>query len=403
MKIAVCIATGNIDIHGYLERYAAGFAQAGAARGIEVEIIRYPHADFYSRLFANLATPDCIVHFYGYVFDLPPVKADGLTVNPFDVCSATVVTSIGDHPFSSFMHRTVLNAHPRMRFAVMDNGFKDEMLSMNPILEGAYYDHQPVPPPTNFNENDVRPFDDREFDLVVPMYICDMAGHDMQFVLSKLRQDWFAKIIAETYETSRATPNKSPCEIFTEVFQSTMGLSLGEVSLRNPAIVPQILNAVTAVDSIIRQERRRDMAARLLRSVDGLKVAMTCDPFPDLTVDDNVQFLGRRSADDVSALMANSRAILNCNPSYPSSLHERIVSGMMSGSCVITDLNAEVSRRFADDDLIAYAPELDQSLEDIFASRDVAAIAHTGKCKVSEDRSYSWNGHIDRLVRAAAA
>jgi hypothetical protein len=100
--------------------------------------------------------------------------------------------------------------------------------------------------------------------------------------------------------------------------------------------------------------------------------------------------------------MADSRAILNCNPSYPSSLHERVVSGMLYNSCVITDINPYLSETFAPSELVAYEPNTPMSLPDIFANCDVETIAAAGAHKIRKDPAFSWDAHIDGLQQAAA-
>jgi hypothetical protein len=403
-KIALCIASGMVDMFGYLHRYAETFARVARQRGVEIEVLRYPEPDFYPRLLANMADKDCIVHFYGYLYDLKlPNTAGGPDINPMEFSHATIVTSIGDHPFSSFMHCTVANAHPRMKFIVMDSAFQGEMQAMNGTLRDAYYDHQPVPPPINFDENRPIAFKDRGLDLFVPMYIRDMTGSGIDSVLAHIDAAWFIKIVGATYETCSADPSLSPFPVFAAHFQQEVGLPVEYVCKHNNGIVASMMNAVTGVDGIIRQERRLKMVETLLANVGGLKVALTCDPFPSLKVDGNVTFIGMQKVGSVSALMANARAVLNCNPSYPTSLHERVVSGMFYGNCVISDVNVEIAQRFQTDELIAYAPESGLTLHDIYAATDIEGVARAGAAKVAADPAYSWDGHFDRLLQAAAA
>jgi hypothetical protein len=406
MKIAVCIATQDADAYGYLQRYADQFSWTARCRGVDVEILRYPEDDFYPRLVKNLSDESCVIHFYGYLFNfsLPGHwNGGGDAVNIIDYSRATTVATIGDHPFSTFMHGTVENAHPSTKFIVMERSFQEEVRTMKPALADAVYDHQPIPPPTNYDCGKKVAFNEREFDLVVPMYFAAMAGRDINFLLSKLTADWFAEIAAITYETARTAVDRSPFLIFCEVFQAKVGLTLDEVRERNPAIMGQIVNVISGIDGIIRQERRKAMLGSLLRSVDGLKVAVTSNPIQDLEVDERVQFVGPRPVGETADLMANARATLNCNPSYPSSLHERVVSSMLYGSCVITDINRCIGERFCADEFVPYGLCNAMTIADIYDSYDVESIAAAGASKVCADRSYSWDGHLDRLLQTAAA
>jgi hypothetical protein len=405
MKIALCIATAGVDSYGYIARYAQRFSEVARARGFEVEVLRHPGPDFYTRLYVNLMDPECVVHFYGYLFNLnlDNGSSDRRALSAIEVSSATTVTTIGDHPFSTFMQSTVQHAHPRMKFIIMDSAFQDEMQTINPDLSSASYDHQPISPPTNYDPEKSKKFANCDWDLVVPMFVTNMSGHGIKFVLSNLDADWFVKVVTDTYESALTTTERSPFQIFRECFHRHVGLSLEEVRDGNPKVVNQMIMTIAAVDGIIRQERRQKMVRSLLRSVGKLKVAVTCDHFAGLDVDENVQFLGKRSVADVATLMGNARAVLNCNPSYPSSLHERVVSGMMYESCVITDVNRYIEENFDADEYVSYAPSSSMTIADIYGSCDVRAVAEKGAQKVGADSAYTWNSHFDRFVHAAAA
>jgi hypothetical protein len=73
----------------------------------------------------------------------------------------------------------------------------------------------------------------------------------------------------------------------------------------------------------------------------------------------------------------------------------------MYESCVITDVNSYIAKSFSADEYVAYAPESEMNIADIYAAHDIEAVARTGARKVHGDPSYSWNGHINRLMHAA--
>jgi len=229
-----------------------------------------------------------------------------------------------------------------------------------------------------------------------------MSGHDIRFILSKVDADWFAKVMAATYEISTASNERSPFHIFEECLQEKVGLTFSEILQHNPKIVRSMLMSVAAVDGLVRQERRQRMVNNILRSVGSLKVAVTCERFSALDVDESVTFLGRCNIDNVIARMANSRAILNCNPSYPSGLHERLISGMFYQSCVITDVNQAITDTFSSDEYVRRAPDSSMTLEDVFSTYDVQAVAQHGFHRVRRDPAFSWDSHIDGLLRVAA-
>jgi len=405
MKIAVCIAPSSVDHYGYLPRYAAQLAAAAQARGIAVEILQFPKDDFFARLFTNLADENCIVYFYGYLYDLRLVTsvAKGGIIHALENSRATTIATVGDHPFSPFMQAAIGHAHPSTRFIVMDKTFPDEMRALNPALKDSRYAYRPIAPAATYEANLATNFDDRHFDLVVPMFVTDMSENGIDFILSSVHTDWFKRTIEATYAQSLVEYQKSPFHIFTECLQAEIGtITFDDIRGQNPKFVREILTTLAAVDGLVRQDRRQQMIASLLKTVGGLKVAVTCDPIPALKVDERVEFLGKRPVSDVVGLMSNTRAVLNCNPSYPSSLHERVVSGMLYESCVITDINSYIDRNFSAKELVPYAPDESKTLPDIFETCDVAAIAAAGRTRIKGDPAYSWNAHIDGLLQAAA-
>lgn len=405
MKIAVCVAPAGADSYGHLSRYAEQLAAAGRRRGVSVEILRFPSDDFFARLFANLADEECIVHFYGYLYDLrvaASVAPDGF-VHALENSRATTVATIGDHPFSSFMQPMIVNAHPRTRFIVMDRSFRDEMCALNPALAHSHYEYRPITPPINYEASLLTDFKDRDFDLLVPMYVTDMSHIGLDFIVAQAAADWFKNVIVATYERASVETNLSPFHILMECLQAELGpITFDDIRGQNPNFVGEIMMSVAAIDALVRQDRRRKIITSLLKSVGDLKVAVTCDPIPALQVDDNVSFVGMRPVSDVVELMANTRALLNCNPSYPTGLHERVISGMLYNSCVITDLNPFMSETFSPSELVPYAPNESMTLPDIFKTWDVEAIAAAGGEKVRNDPAFSWDAHLDGLQSAAA-
>jgi len=406
MKIAVCVAPPPADCYGHLRRYAAQLTQAAGRRGVAVETLSYGAADFYPRLFANLADENCIVHFYGYLYDLrmqTSVAGDAV-IHALDASRAAAVATIGDHPFSPFMHRLVRHAHPRTRFIVLDKTFRDEMLVLNPALGGATYHYQPITPPVNFDPTRVKPFAARTYDLVVPMHLTDMAGHGINFILSHISTDWFRRAITGMYETALRDTDRNPMHIFVECLCAELGeVSLAQIGENNIDHLNQMLIAIGSVDGLVRQERRQRTISNLLRQVGNLKVAITSKAVPAMAVDDRVRFVGMQNIEGTVALLSDTRAVLNCSPTYPTNVHERVSSGMMYGSCVITDTNPYIRNAFAPHEYVTYGPQSSMTIADLYGERRVAEVADAGARRVRADAAYGWDAHIDGLLRAAAA
>ena len=405
MRIAVCVPPAAADCYGHHTRYAEKIAELGAGRSIAVEILRYADPDFLARLFTNLQDEECIVHFHCYLYDL---KIQATTVAPdvrhaLDRCRARTMATISDHPFAGFMQAMVRDAHPDTRFIVIDNTFPDEMRYMNPALGEAEFVHLPFVAPVSFDEDCVVDFDRRAYDLVLPLFIADTSSMSIGSMLGPGVDAWFVRVVTATYEIARTDLSRNPFHILDACMRAEIGTTLDDLRKVQPESVPALLNVLSRLDGLVRHERRAAVIGSLLRSVGDLRVGVLGHPVPSLQVDTKVEFLGGQNTRATAALMADSRAVLNCSPSYPTNVHERITVGMLYGSCVITDVNPYIAETFSDGDFIAYAPGSSMTLEDVFAAHDTRAIAHRSGMRARTDVPFSWPAHFDALLQIAQA
>lgn len=400
-KVAVCVPPARCDVYGHLTRYACQLAETGAGRGVAVEILRFGAPDFMARLFANLADEEAVVHFHAYLYDLKVWASQALTkqVHVLDNARATVLATVSDHAFSDFMQEMVRGAHPKTNFIVVDRTFPDEMRAMNPALKAARFDYQAGGPPQNYDRTRQIPFAARAFDLVVPVHIVDLTGRNFADLLAKITAPWLRDVVTATYEIGVADISVNPFHTFMEHLRAALGATFEEINSHRPDIAGAILNTLSGADGLIRQERRHRMIRALLKSVGSLKVAVMGDRVPGVDADANVAFLGMQKTDEAIGLMANTRAVLNCNPTYPTNLHERVTVGMMYGACVITDINPYLAQTFTRAELLPYIPGSALTVADLFAAHDIAAVAAAGAARVHGDRTFSWDGHFDELVR----
>ena len=405
MKLVVCVPTASSDCYGHLSRYAEQLSNTGNEHGYDVRILRFGTSEFLQNLLAALADEDTVVHFHCFLYDLQLNfgPGDPRTRHLLDDARATVLATISDHPFSDFMQNMIRNAHPRTNFIVIEKTFPDEMCAINPRLSDARFDFQRFGPPQNFDSTLITAFSERSFDLVIPVRIVDLTGRDIDALCAKIRTPWLSNAIAATYETSIRDISRSTFHVFLEHLSTNLGgASFADIREYKPQAADCILNAMSAVDGLVRQGRRHRMIRSLLRSVGDLKVGVLCDPVPGVKVDENVQFLGQRQTPETIRLMADTRALLNCNPTYPSNLHERVTVGMLYGSCVITDVNPCIDKTFSRDEFLPYGPGYSATIADIFADYDVEAVGAAAAAKVQGDRAYSWEGHFDELQRVIA-
>jgi hypothetical protein len=195
--------------------------------------------------------------------------------------------------------------------------------------------------------------------------------------------------------------SRNPFHVFEDCIGRELGARLSDFRAQRPDLVPPLIELMNVVDSIARQERRHRMVGSLLKSIGDLKVVVMADPVPSLVVPPGVKFVGRQPAANAAHLMANARAILNCNPTYPSNVHERVSVGMLYGACVISDQTPGLAANFAPGEYLPYAPDSAATLTDLFASRDIRKIAEAGAAKVRGVTDFSWEGEFARLMQVA--
>jgi hypothetical protein len=404
MKFAVCVPLAHCDCYGHLSQYASQLAETARGRGITTEIIHAKSPDFAARLFANLADEDCVVHFHTFLYDLrlEASLAGKMSMHALDNARSTTFATVSDHPFTDFMQDMVRRAHPATTFIVIERAFAEEMRALNPALKPENFEYQSFGPPLNFDATKVKPFRARDFDLVVPLRVIDLAWRNIDQLMSRIEVSWLAAATKATYDIAVADLTRSPFHIFMEELCRVLGkLTFADIRGHKPELADGIMNVLSAVDGIVRQTRRHRVVSTLLRDVGSLKVAMLCDPVPGLQVDENVRFLGARSAPETIPLLADARAVLNCNPSYPTNLHERVTVGMLYGSCVISDVNTYMAQNLTRQQFLPYEPGNNATLRQLFEDHDIEAIGAAAAKRAHDDRGFTWDAHVDELVRIA--
>ncbi|MCA0202207.1 MAG: hypothetical protein LCH56_15475 [Proteobacteria bacterium] len=405
MKIAVCVPPPVADAYGHLTCYAEKIAEIGAARGMETEVLRYADDDFFARLFANLMDEDCLVHFHSFLYDLkvhtsPAVKK---VRHALEFARARTIATVSDHPFSDFMQEMVRNAHPKTKFIVIDNTFPDEMRFINPALEEAEFVHQPFVAPVSFEDQRYIEFDRRDYDLVLPLLLIDTSKLNLKTLLGGIGDGWFSRSVMATYEIVRSDLSQNPFHVFTHVMKAETGAEPADLQSKHPKVIPALLRSLSIVDGYVRHERRTRVVKSLLRDIGDLKVAVLGNPAKGLEIDPKVEFVGIQRAAGTAAIIANSRAILNCSPSYPRNVHERVTVGMLYDACVITDTNPCIAENFSEDDYVPYGPGGTMTIADIFATHDMHAIAKRSGDKARAHPEFSWHGHFDSVLQIAQA
>jgi hypothetical protein len=163
-----------------------------------------------------------------------------------------------------------------------------------------------------------------------------------------------------------------------------------------------LLYVLAGVDNIIRQTRRNHTLSSILRSIKGLRVAVTSDKIPWLDIDEDVDFVGTRTWAEAMEYMAGAKTVINCSPTYPTNFHERIRNAMSFGAVAITDENLHLKQAYGSDLYVAYGLESTMTLSEVFEEYDLEKIAHAGFNRIHSDHSLSWDFHLDKILGLAA-
>lgn len=394
-KLVVCVPKGSRDCYGHHTRHAIELTKTAAQRKLKTEILYEADADFHVRLSHTLKNPDCLVHFYCYLYDL-------LAGASWKNIRAQTVATVSDHPFSEFLVDTLRNAHPMMQFILIDHSFADEMLFLNASFNRDRFTHVPFEPPITYDPAFARPFAEREYDLVVPLFLTNISERIFGDILTQMPSTWLTRAAAAAYETVLNDLSQNPYHVLDAHVRRESGMSLVQIRDHSPATVSSIIKILNALDLLVRQERRHIALRTLLRSVGDLRVVVLGNPVPSLQVDEKVIFAGMQHANRTAQINGNARAILNCSPSYPNNVHERITVGMLYGSCVITDVNPCLEQMFSPEKYVSYAASSGLTIADIFHHHDVQDIARTAQAHAESDGRFSWNGYLDRVLAVAA-
>jgi hypothetical protein len=403
MRIAICHAPSIGDTYGQHARYTDELRVNLSRRSIQAEILQYPSDTFFPTLYAYLSDPDSIVHFNAAFYDLL-MQAAGIVIegpHAFDSCPAVTMATIGDHPFSYFMQYQIGRAHAKTRFVVIDATFIDEMQTINPKLSASTFLHLPNFPITRDAFTRPLGWTEREYDVAIPLKIIDPAGGNIARFLEVLGSDPTADVVAATYETVVSDLSRNPFTVFRQILLERRAIDLAEVQAKDIQTFQKLLNMIGVTDNIVSQARRNRMLSSLLRATGDLRVVVTSAPMPWLDVGPHVEFIGEGPAHLVAALVANSKTVVNCSPTYPNSVHERIYYGMASGTAVITDESPQLRKTFTRDEYVPHDWNATKTLSEIFETIDLEKIAAAGALQVNNDRAFSWDFHIDRLLELA--
>ncbi|MGE4064123.1 MAG: hypothetical protein AB7E79_12215 [Rhodospirillaceae bacterium] len=402
-RLLVCTPGFPADVYGHLHKQAQMAAQTARAMGLEAEVADATDSGFLPALFRALDDPECVISFNYFQYDLRVLASVGVTksTHALEGSKARAVAAIGDHPFASFMSDQLAHAHPSTRFITIEKGFRDEAVFVNPSLAPAKMFHVPFMPPVSFDEGHRLPYEQRPIDLIAPIFITPVEPDVIPSLLRRCGESWLRRAVEATLDALLQDVAQTPFELLNEFTRAETGADLHQIIQVQPAAYRAFLRVLEGVDGIARQRRRELMLKNLLRSVGKLKVCVFGAKPPQIDVDERVQFIGVQHIDRTTALCGRAKAILNCSPSYPTNIHERISVGMLYGSCVLTDVNPLLRATFHDGTYVPIEPSSSPPLVEIFDDQDVETVAAEGAAAIEDDPRFTWERHVQNVLDVA--
>jgi hypothetical protein len=378
-------------------------AAAAQRRGIEAVILPFPKEGFAEALTSYLDQNDAIICFQLLIAD--PLFLKRLTKRSLlgrRSVRAKVIGLIHDHPFSWFLQPGIMAASSDYRFLLADEVFVHELTALNPNLVKARKDILSHSPLTYVEPCDRVAFNSRAIDVLVPLSVTRFSENgSITAFLERLGASLIRDIAQQTYDECAADPKCNLFAVFQRVAELRSGTTLDDLRRTDQATHANLLFILGSLDEVIRQARRNQMISELLRSTGKLNVVVAADPMTWLKVDKNVKFVGRISGHKFGSVLANSKLVMNCNPTYPRYVHERVTNAMAYGCAVISDINVGLADRFKSGELIAYSPGNRRTVRDVFAESRLEDVGKAAANHIATDPRYTWDSHLSVVLDAA--
>lgn len=322
----------------YYSELAATFRNIG----YDSEVININSALTFQDFIKNCLRQDAAIY-SGFFSDLRLNAYNNFKdLNLFDVLPVLIGMAIGDHPFTEFMWERITRSSARTTVMCIEPGFIDAIRMLNPNLNRLFSMDTAI-----FGVADnLPPFKDRTIDLLIPM---SFSGDAASIARLSDRYAGFPphRILAETaYELMRHNYDDYPLALFRQAFRSLFGADLSELQKREEGAFFRVLRILSEVENLVRLERRQAILSSILQNIGAKRVVITNQKFDGAPHAPGVTWIGQVNAGQLSELYAQSRIVLHCHPTYPQSIHERMVNAMASGAAVLSDRSPGLSRFF---------------------------------------------------------
>ncbi len=360
------------------------------AMGYTIDLIDFKSPSAFTDLAKSLSGGNAVV--YSNFFTDMRVSATNhfRDTSLFDLFGARSFMLCADMPYKMFMLERIFHSG-NATMVLLDRTYEAMIRLLNPAVKRfsvmeTYVSQQALVP---------LPWEDREIDLLIPMNftrqrksLADVVGW-----CGAEHRD----LIMAYHEAIRGNLTEDPLLVFDQVLTAACGYGVRERCGEQNQFIMLVCKILSAVDDIVRQDRREDMTRAILAD---------CRPFTRIVAlgdtnllgeaGEKVEWIGYQNAMTMHALMTRSRMVLNTHPVIPHGTHERVADTLMSGAVLVTDVNTRLRETLtAGVDYLPHSPG--QSLAGTVADLDLAGVAAAGLAFAQEH--FTMARHAAYLAR----
>lgn len=307
------------------------------------------------------------------------------SANLFDLLNANMFAMLGDHLFATFMWHRLVRIGSKTTFYSCDATILNELKCFGPHETQSSFvlDYTPPFPPNDLAK--IRPFNDREIDLLIP-WTLDPSLSDKDRVFEELSKmgTSVVKVGKALIEVYRELYDEPILPIFFNTYESIHGQAY-RFNKNKTKEDYKWMNMLYVIDQHIRHWRRYKLLEEVSKLATSLKIVITQEKrdsvaHQKILLDTNIEWIGRVTTEQLDSLYGNSKMVLSCNPTFPNLLHRRIKDSMQMGCCVITDKIPGLSSRFTNKEHLLFINE-ENELDDLLLQRTsrIKEIAQNGE------------------------
>lgn len=201
------------------------------------------------------------------------------------------------------------------------------------------------------------------------------------------------KIANETYEELINNPDRTTEDVIEERLLHN-GIILSDNELLN------VIEKLHYIDMMAVSYYREKTVKTLVDA--GFKVTLygTGWEVCDWIDNENLDYIGRVSADEIVDLMYDSKIVLNTMTWFKDGTHDRVFNGMLAGAVAVTDSSIYMKENFTDNELVMFELEdidkLPHIINDLVTDKyKMQKIADEGRKKALQ--FHSWEKRADEL------